>query len=498
MRALVLSLLCVLAAPDARAAFDLNAVTEKARKLAEEPYKDPAGKVPDWLLKISYDQWRDIRFRADHALWRDAKLPFQVQFFHPGLYYDRTIAVNVVKNDKPHPVEFSPSQFDYGKNDFASKVPQDLGYAGFRVHYPIKTKEYYDEVIVFLGATYFRALGKNNVFGLSARGVALDTAESWGEEFPWFREFWLVTPAANAKQLVIYALLDSPRVTGAYRFTVAPGEQTTVQTECRLFFRKEVHKIGIAPLTSMFYHGENTVRSFSDFRPEAHDSDGLLVNFASGEWLWRPIDNPRTLSVSGLQMENPKGFGLLQRDRDFDHYQDLETHAERRPSVWIVPQGDWGPGRVEVVEIPTNSDINDNVVAYWVPQKSPKPGEQGVFAYTMYWYTEDPTRPPGGRVVAIRRDNGTVKDAQRIVLDFAGGKLGSIPADAVLRGVVSMAGGDEAGEIVDQYVTPNPFIRGWRLSFQVHPKKREPIELRAFLDQNGQALTETWSYAILP
>jgi glucans biosynthesis protein len=498
MRVLALSLLLVLAAREARGAFDLNTVTEKARKLAEQPYQDPVGNVPDWLLKISYDQWRDIRFRPDHALWRDARLPFQVQLFHPGLYYDRTIAVNVVKGGKPYPVLFSPSHFDYGKNDFASKVPQDLGYAGFRVHYPIKTREYFDEVIVFLGATYFRALGKENVFGLSARGLAVDTGESWGEEFPWFREFWLVTPAANAKELVIFALLDSPRVTGAYRFAVDPGEQTSVRTECRLFFRKEVHKLGIAPLTSMFYHGENTIRSFSDFRPEAHDSDGLLLAFPSGEWLWRPLDNPRTLHVSSLAIENPKGFGLLQRDRDFDHYQDLETQAERRPSAWIVPRDGWGAGRVELVEIPTNSDINDNVVAYWVPQKSPKPGEQGIFAYTTYWYTDDPTRPAGGRNVATRRDNGTVKDAQRFVLDFGGGKLGGIPADSVLRGVVTVAGGEEAGELVDQHVTPNPFVDGWRLSFQVRPKKREPVELRAFLDQNGQALTETWSYAIVP
>jgi len=494
---LALCVLTVLAGP-ARAAFDLNTVTETARKLAEEPYQDPKGKVPDWLLKISYDQWRDIRFRPDKALWADRKSRFRVQFFHPGLYYDRTVAVNLVKADGPQPVPFSPSAFDYGKNDFASRVPQDLGFAGFRVHYPIKTKNYYDEVIVFLGASYFRALGRDEVFGLSARGLAVDTAESWGEEFPWFREFWLVEPAPNAKELVIYALLDSQRVTGAYRFAINPGDQTVVHVDSRLFFRKEVHKIGIGALTSMFFHGENSVKFFSDFRPEAHDSDGLLLAFGSGEWLWRPLDNPRTLNVSGFQMENPKGFGLAQRDRDFDHYQDLETHAERRPSVWIAPHGAWGRGRVELVEIPTNSDINDNVVTYWVPDKSAKPGEQGVFSYTMYWYGDDRTRPPGASTVATRRDGGTMKDVHRFVLDFAGGKLGSIPADQVLRGVVSIAGGAEKAELLDQQVLPNPFISGWRLTFQVRPKGREAVELRAFLDQGGQTLTETWSDAILP
>ena len=373
-------------------AFELEDVARRARQLAQEPFHDPRGQVPDWLLKLTYDQWRDIRFRDDHALWRDRRSAFRVQFFHPGLYYDRTVTVNVVRADGVHPVPFSPSWFDYGKNDFASKVPQGLGYAGFRVHYPIKTRNYYDEVIVFLGASYFRAVGNEQVFGLSARGLAVDTAESRGEEFPWFREFWLVTPRAGAKELTIFALLDSPSLTGGYRFVVAPGEQTVVNVESRLFLRKEVRKLGIAPLNSMFFHGENSVRTFADFRPETHDSDGVLMNFATGEWLWRPLDNPRTLHVSAFQAENPKGFGLLQRDRDFEHYQDLETHAERRPSVWVAPREGWGAGRIEVVEIPTNSDTNDNIVVYWVPDKTPKPGEPFPFSYALSWY--EPAEAP--------------------------------------------------------------------------------------------------------
>jgi glucans biosynthesis protein len=493
----VASLVLLLGPARAGAVFEFDDVAAKAQKLAAEPFHEPKGQVPDWLLKITYDQWRDIRFRPEQALWR-GRSPFQVQFFHPGLYYDRTVALSVVAADGVRPVQFNPSQFDYGKNTFASRVPQNLGFAGFRIHYPIKTRDYHDEVIVFLGASYFRALGRDEVFGLSARGLAIDTAESWGEEFPYFREFWLVTPAANASVMAVYALLDSPSLTGAYRFVIDPGEQTAVKVDCRLFVRREVRKLGIAPLTSMFYHGEDTGRWFNDFRPEAHDSDGLLLSFASGEWLWRPLDNPRTLHVSGLQMQNPKGFGLVQRDRDFGHYQDLETHAERRPSVWIVPRQDWGAGKVELVEIPTNADTNDNVVAYWVPERSAKPGDPTAFSYTMYWYGDDAGRPPGGRVIATRRDAGTVKDAQRFVLDFAGGKLGTIPSSRVLRGVVTVVGGEEAGELVDQQVVYNPFIAGWRLTFQVRPKKRDPIELRAFLDEGGETLTETWSYALMP
>jgi glucans biosynthesis protein len=477
--------------------FDLERVAKQARKLAAEPYRDPKGEVPDWLLGITYDQWRDIRFRPDRALWADGPSPFQVQLFHPGRFYDRRVAINVVDEQGVTPVAFSPSLFDYGHNDFASRVPQDLGFAGLRIHYPIKKPDYRDEVIVFLGASYFRALGKDEVFGLSARGLAIDTAESWGEEFPWFHEFWLVRPPAKATTMTLYALLDSPRVTGAYRFVVEPGEQTRVDVECQLFLRAEVKKLGLAPLTSMFLHGENTVRQFVDFRPEVHDSDGLLLHLASGEWLWRPADNPARLSVSGLRAGALAGFGLLQRDRDFDHYQDLETAADRRPSVWQVPWGAWGTGRVELVEIPTNDDTNDNLVTYFVPDRMPKPDEGLHFGYTQWWYGEDPTRPPGGRVVSTRRDAGTI-GGTRFVIDFAGGKLGTLPAEEVLRAVVAVAGGDEVAEVQNQHVVANPHVGGWRLSFQVLPKKREPVELRAFLERGDEVLTETWSSAILP
>lgn len=479
-------------------AFDLNDVIARAQQLAGQEYEPPRDEVPEWLRNISYDQWRDIRFRPDEALWRGKKLPFQVQFFHPGLYYDRAVAINVVDGSTVRPVEFSPSLFDYGRNDFASKVPQRIGFAGFRIHAPIKKPNYHDEVIVFLGASYFRAVGKDQVFGLSARALAVDTALPSGEEFPSFREFWLMTPAAKSKELVVYALLDSPSLTGAYRFAIIPGAQTAVAVEARLFLRREVQKIGFAPLTSMFFYGENTGRPVEDFRPEVHDSDGLLLNLATGEWLWRPLDNPKLLQVTGFRMPNPKGFGIVQRDRDLDSYQDLETRRERRPSAWVAPSGDWGKGRVELVEIPTKGDTNDNIVAYWVADAPPKPGERAAISYTVYWYGDDSTRSPGGRVVATRRDRGNKENAYRFVVDFAGKSLAALPDTTVLRGVITIASGEESAELLDQHVVKKPGTGEWRLTFQVRPKRKEPIELRAFLDKGDSTLTETWSYTLQP
>jgi glucans biosynthesis protein len=485
------------------AAFDLDDVGKRAQTLAREAYKDTRAQVPAWLLNITYDQWRDIRFRPDHALWRDRQLPFQVQFFHPGLYYPRTIAVNEVTADGVRLVVSSSDQFDYGKNAFGSAIPPDLGYAGFRVHAPIKTPSYYDEVIVFLGASYFRAVGRDQGFGISARGLAVNTVGAGPEgaspeEFPDFTEFWLVTPAPEATQLTIYALLDGPSVTGAYRFVVQPGERTIVDVDARLFLRRSVERFGVAPLTSMFFHGENTLHPFVDFRPEVHDSDGLLLQFKSGEWLWRPLDNPRSVQVHALQMQDPRGFGLMQRDRDFDHHQDLEAHTELRPSVWVAPRGDWGKGHVELVELPTNTDINDNIVAYWVPDTLLKPGDSADFAYRLDWYGDDATRPPGGRVIATRRDWGTQENVYRFVIDFAGKNLERLPADRAPHATVTVAGGVNAAELIDQQVVKNPATGGWRLSFQVRPKTVQTMELRAFLGNDDGALTETWSYAVLP
>jgi glucans biosynthesis protein len=480
----------------AQAAFDLETVATHAKQLAQAPYDDPQ-RVPEWLTRISYDQWRDIRYRPETALWKGGS--FTVQFFHPGLFYNRSVNVNVVDATGVHPVPFSPSYFDYGRNDFASRVPQDLGYAGFRIHYPIKTRSYQDEVIVFLGASYFRAVGRQEVFGLSARGLAVDTAVASGEEFPRFREFWLVRPAKGAKSMTILALLDSRRMTGAYRFDVQPGEPTVVTVDCRLFVREPVAKLGIAPLTSMFLRGENTVNPIEDFRPEVHDSDGLLLAPKTGEWIWRPFDNPNELQTSTFVMPSPRGFGFMQRDRDFDHYQDFEARFDLRPSAWVTPHGEWGPGRVELVEIPTKDDTNDNIVGFWVPETPLAPGSELKFTYDVRWFRDDKKLPPAGRVLATRHDRGKGENAVRFVIDFSGPDLDKLPPEAVLEGVVTVgAGNDAQGTLLEQQVHKNPVTGGWRLVFQVHPTVDEPIDIRAFLRRGSDSLTETWTHLLQP
>ncbi len=356
-------------------AFSFVDVKHKAEELASRPFEDPEGQVPDFLLNISYDQWRKIRFRPSESLWRKEGLPFEVQFFHPGLFYNRLVAVNVVDDGRAEKLTFSPSVFEYGDEEFASKVAgTPLDFAGFRIHYNLNTGKYKDEVAVFLGASYFRAVARDGQYGLSARGLAVDTALQSGEEFPYFREFWIEKPREDSDSITVHALLDSPSLAGAYTFTIIPGKETSMDTECVLFLRKDVQKLGIAPLTSMFLYGETENGRPGDYRPEVHDSDGLLIRTDSGEWTWRPLANPGRLALIPFREENPAGFGLMQRDWVFDHYQDLEARYEKRPSLWIEPRGNWSPGWVELVEIPSELEIHDNMVASWVPGKTAEKG----------------------------------------------------------------------------------------------------------------------------
>ena len=494
------------AAPHQKAAFGLEQVVEKARALSRTPYEDPRAKFPKWLLQITYDQLRDIRFRPEMSHWRKEKLPFELQFFHAGLYFDRTVKVHELTPAGPVPIKFSTDLFVYEKSarDLKKRVPKDLGFAGFRIHGNINTPDYKDEVAVFLGASYFRAVAKGQVYGLSARGIAVDTAEPSGEEFPWFREFWIRRPGPDDRGITVYALLDGPRVTGAYSFVITPGEETLMDVESTLFLRKEVAKLGISPMTSMFFYSETAnIRPHDIFRPEIHDSDGLAIHMENGEWLWRPLSNPPGVWVNAFQADNPLGFGLINRDLNFDHYQDLEARYERRPSLWCERRGDWGKGWVELVQIPTDDEIHDNIVAYWRPAQA-RPGEPLSFAYTLSWHFPDERRPPAGRVVATRTEQWKKPDTKTFILDFEGGDLEKLgPGDAV-EGDVTVGPG---ARLVEQQVYKNVVTGGWRLVFRLKPEKdpspaegiapeRRPlVEMRAYLKRGGTVLTETWSYA---
>ncbi|MGH8712404.1 MAG: glucan biosynthesis protein G, partial [Casimicrobiaceae bacterium] len=328
-RACTRSLAALLAAaalflPSIACAFGFDDVAKLAADRAATSFKISTAKLPPALARLDYDHFRDIRFKPERSLWRAEGLPFELAFFHEGLNFRDPVKISEIVGNTVREIRFDPASFDYGANNIDPREMASLGFAGFRVHYAINSPKYKDEILVFLGASYFRALGKGQRYGLSARGLAVDTALASGEEFPRFVEFWIRRPAAGASELTIYALLDSRRMTGAYAFVVKPGTDTAVDVKARIYTREYVSKPGFAPLTSMFFFGENQHPARDDYRPEVHDSDGLSIASGTGEWIWRPLVNPKRLLVTSFALTNPAGFGLLQRDRDFEHYEDLE------------------------------------------------------------------------------------------------------------------------------------------------------------------------------
>jgi glucans biosynthesis protein len=487
----------------AKEALGFDDVARQAQQLAARPFQAAVDNVPAALKQLNYDQHRDIRFRRERALWREQNLPFELTLFHPGQFQTQPVRLNEITPDGVRRLAFDRSAFDYGKNKIPADAWGDIGHGGFRVHHAINNPGYKDEVVVFLGASYLRALGQGQRYGLSARGLGIDTVGGKGEEFPRFTEFWIERPTAQVNALVIYALLDSPRATGAYRFTLRPGESTALDVQARLFLRAGVSTLGLAPLTSMFQHGENQPRR-GDFRPEVHDSDGLMAASGTGEWLWRPLNNPAAPLVTSLAMNELKGFGLMQRDRAFSSYEDVEARYERRPSTWITPQGGaWGAGRVELYQWPTANETNDNIVAYWVPEKVPAPGQPFDFAYRMQWQGDNQQRPPHGWTVQSRRGGGLEAlpaDEVQYVLDFDGPALRALPGDAQVEAVVTTSAG---GRVVEHNAYRNDSTGQWRLALRLkHLNPAQPFEVRAFLQQRStpvnNALTETWTSLIQP
>ncbi len=476
--------------------FEYDDVIRRARELAAVPYESVPPPLPEPLSKLDFDAWRDIRFRPDKAFLNTPGSMFRLQLFHLGHLYRWPVTVNIVKDGMATPIPYAANLFDYGRTKFKRPLPVNLGFAGFRLHFPINAPKVFDEVIAFLGATYFRFLGRCQRYGMSARGLTVDAGMD-SEEFPNFREFWIESPAPDAAHATIYALLDSAATTGAYRFDLYPGVNSAVEVTVTLFPRKPAVKFGLAPLTSMFFVGENDHRITDDFRRELHDSDGLLIHSSTGEWIWRPLRNPPHVEVSSFLDKDVRGFGLLQRDRNFDHYQDLDLAYELRPSYFVEPRGSWSDGRIELVELATQDEAHDNIVASFVPKDAPAPGRS--FGYRITSSLSFAQLSPNGRVVntfetaarALGSPEPAPPGSRRFIIDFAGGELAYYAQDPQLVEVVPTT---TQGRILRSFVVPNSHVNGFRAIVDLELAAGQSTDLRAFLRSGTRALTETWTY----
>ncbi len=482
--------------------FDFDRLTTKARDLAAQAYvaPEPTEGLPEGL---TYDLYRQIAFKPDAARWNEDDLLFRMHAFHMGWLFPTATPLYDVSGGQETEFQFTADDFDY-RHEAADYLPPhaDLpGVAGFRIHYPLNRADVFDELMAFQGASYFRALGKGSAYGLSARGLAIDTASDRPEEFPVFTEFHLVRPGPGQRHLEFFALMDSPSVAGAFRFVVEPGQETVMDVTARLFFREDVANLGVAPLTSMFLYAESNRSEFDDYRPQVHDSEGLKIERGDGITLWRALTNPPRVSKSVFSEPGLASFGLHQRDRRYGSYQDPGARYHERPSLEVEMLGDWGPGTVQLVEIPTDIEATDNIVAYWQPDESPKAGETREYHYRLHW--GDLPVPEGARLAHVtetRTGQGGVAGvpwdgkARKYVVDFAGGLLAGMGPEAEVEPVISVTGGKTVNPVLFKIDGTDM----WRLVFDVEPEPGAVIEMLAHVKGYGQRLSETWMFQVIP
>jgi len=483
------------ASPAPPALFAFESLRQQAAAEATRPYEPPADNLPDDLKNLSYDAYQMIRFRPTAGPWQAGNLPFTLQFFHPGWLYKDQVRIHLIKDGQVREFLFSPTEFEYGTNHFPQPLPSGTHFSGLRILYPVNLPTKQDEVASFVGASYFRLLGKGQRYGASARALAIDTAEPSGEEFPRFTEFWIERPNRHASALNFFAQLDSPSATGAYRFVLRPGKVTVLEVEAYVFLRKDVKKLGLAPLTSMFLVGANRTRYIPDYRPEVHDSDSLLLEAATGEWQARPLINPeKTFHLSGFPSNEIKGFGLLQRQREFCDYEDLGARYDLRPDLWVKPSQPWGQGVLELVEIPTPNEWNDNIVAYWIPEQKAVGRENFHVTYSVSASLADPPRPALLAAHSTRIDPPHAGKPPRFFIDFSGRPPVALSPDAPIAAGVKAS----RGEIQNLVVQANAVTGGWRVFFDLVASGGEPVQLRAVLRLGQRALSETWVYLWIP
>ncbi|HTH47338.1 MAG TPA: glucan biosynthesis protein G [Candidatus Limnocylindria bacterium] len=486
---LLVGFLLALAGPPSARGFDFTDVQALAKERAARAYQPPDHPLPRSLADLKYEAYQKITFKASNALWFNDSLPFRIEFFHRGHFHVNRPALNEIVDGRSAEIPFRAEFFDYQTNRI--EIPSDLGFAGFRV---ISLAKEPREIAVFLDASYCRMTGTDQVYGTSARGLALDTGLDTPEEFPLFEQFWLCRPGPNDQALTIYALMDSPSVAGAYRYVITPGADTLALVTATVIQRKSVRKFGIAPLSSMFLHGKNGRPPWQDFRPEVHDSDGLLIRTGKAEWIWHSLEAGKMIRFNSFQDENPQGFGLIQRERNFEQFQDLQAYFQARPNVWVQPRGKWGKGALELVQLPSQIEFTDNVAAFWVPDTLPPLGEAFDFEYELHWTKTDPSDPQQGQVIATRVSRVPDTRNLRFVIDFGGPWFRGLSSREQLA--LDLKYSSNVKFVADS-IFKNEINGTWRAVIEI-VEPEAAADLRAFLKRKERPATETWTFTWQP
>ena len=491
--------------------FSFDMLLAQAQALSAQPFVADKPPAPEVIERIDYETHGKIRFGTDNALFKDGPGAFPVTFFHLGRFFPTPVHMHVLENASgdlfSREILYDAAYFDMPPDSPARQLPAGAGFAGFRLQESrlgdqSKLDWQRNDWVAFLGASYFRAIGELYQYGISARAVALDVAvPDRPEEFPTFTRFYFAPPTDGSDAMTVYALLEGPSITGAFRFVMQRGKAVLMDIDCHLFLRKDIARLGLVPLTSMYWYSETTKPTAIDWRPEVHDSDGLAVWNGAGERLWRPLNNPGQTRASSFADNGLRGFGLLQRDRVFGHYLD-GVNYEKRPSVWVEPRGNWGEGSVQLVEIPTDDEIHDNVVAFWVPKAPATQGSTYRLAYRLHWTDKEPFPSPLAACIATRLGRGgqpgqpRPAGVRKFIVEFLGKPLEGLPFGVKPELALSASRGSFSYTFAEP--VPNGVAGHWRAQFDFTVDGKEPVEMRLFLKQGEQALTETWLYQYLP
>lgn len=498
-------------------AFDYDILKSRAREMARREYEDTTQQLPETLTLAHLDphDYSAIVYDQNRALWSErGSADVQVQFFHVGMQFNQPVRMYSLVDGEAFEIHYRPALFSYEGSGVAVDQlrDHDLGFAGWRV---MKAPEFsaYANVLSFLGASYFRAIDENDQFGLSARGLAINTGvapELGEEEFPVFTHFWFDPPAAHQTRMTVYALLDSPSATGAYRFDIdLQKRQVVMDVDVNIYPRRRIERLGIAPMTSMFLTGTSQRMRRATVVPQVHDSDRLSIWSRDGEWICRPLYNPETLQYNAFRSDNPRGFGLVQDDHEFANYRDAVNYYHARPSLWCEPTSDWGEGVVTLLELPTLGETVDNIAAFWQPLAPVEAGQALHYSYRLFWSPRPPVAPSLGQVDKTWSGIGAVRDgwipgehpprtwAKRFAVDFRGAPLDDLPAEADVTAVVNASRGEVQLVSVTRLRAP---LNMWRAQFDWYPQSEStaPVTLRLFLQRGDQTLSETWLYQFVP
>jgi glucans biosynthesis protein len=461
-------------------------VLEMARQIAKSPFKAPKGALPDPFANLTYEQYVGIRAQPGSALWSGDNVGFAIEPLHRGLIFTTPMDIYLVDNGMAQKVPYDRAAFDFGKLQPPADLP-DMGFSGFRVLNAVEGQGL-QEVAIYQGASFFRAKARGQNLGATARGLSIHTGDPQGEEFPLFRAVWIEKPTLAANALVIHALLDSASLVGAFRFTLRPGEATIIDTELTIVARVAVDHVGLGATTGIYLFGGLDRAKTEDVRPAVYEINGLQMLSGQNEWIWRPVANRDTLQISAFLDKNPRGFGLLQRNRSFYTFQDDDQHWELRPSLWIEPIGDWGEGQLQLLEIPTESENNGNIIAQWLPKAGLEAGAAQSFAYRQFWCWTPPARPTLAVCVGARSGKNGAK--RRFVVEFSSEAL----ADPAKSAEVKVNLTAHPGQIAWSRSIASAERKSVRVAFDLDPGSEAFSELRLILEISGQPASETWLY----